>query len=132
MNIWGKIMKLKKLNELYKFVVDLYLNDLDFLLLMCVKYICNAFEYDDKPALLFEGAKFNHLCAPNVVFKIVNERFVFVSEFDIMAGDELCDNYVKVDDPYAIRTMRLAVQYDFVCECDRCAQYIKKKLIIGL
>jgi hypothetical protein len=115
------------------------------LVLYCMKYMCNAFCYNELPApkesvvglacgakqplpaFLFVGRLLNHSCMPNTVFNQVGDKMVFISVRAIEKGEEITDNYVPIIDPYHVRQKRLREQYGFECCCTRCLTESKKK-----
>ena len=85
-----------------------------------VKYKRNAFMFAGYPALLFNGAVFNHSCHNNVHFAPNTKRthMIFTTTRNIESGEELCDSYTtqcaSVRDAHA----RLKSQYGFACDYD--------------
>ena len=118
-NITTELNKVKSINkQVYDFFVTNYSKD--ELLLYCLKYMCNAFDYMGKPSFLFTGTLLNHSCLPNTIFIPTNGKVIFISARQIKKGEELTDNYVNILDDINIRKKRLLEQYGFDCSCDRC------------
>ncbi len=103
----------------YHYIYDYFIKNYSTndLILMCAKYMCNAFTFADSPAILFTGTLLNHSCKPNVVFKKVNNQMYFTTIRDIKAGEEICDHYGDINENKKIKHKRLLKQYGFVCEC---------------
>ena len=87
-------------------------------LLYATKYVRNAFATVHGPALLFQGAVFNHSCDPNVLFSLHSGVMVFRTCRDVRAGEQLFDKYGSPTKRDAIKYhARLAEQYGFRCAC---------------
>lgn len=99
-----------------------YLNQVrkEKLFLYCAKYMCNAFEFNDLPVILFNGTMLNHSCLPNIMFGPDGEYMVFEAYREIKKGEELCDSYVDISESRNKRKARLKSQYGFDCVCVRC------------
>ena len=114
--------ELKKVKEndidIYNFFVSNYI--FDELLLMCAKYMSNAFDFNGKPCFLFTGTLLNHSCLPNVIFGHKDGMMVFITSKNINKGEEICDNYVDITSPKKDRRKHLSDQYGFECCCERC------------
>ena len=84
-----------------------------------LKYKRNAFTFAGYPALLFNGAVFNHACDPNVKFAVNKDKtqMIFTAMRDIAAGEELCDSYTTKATCIADAHARLKSQYGFQCTC---------------
>ena len=66
----------------------------------------------------------NHSCAPNalVVYGEGSHSAVVIAQTDVAAGEELCINYIDVEEEeVAVRRAELA-HYGFVCACARCGK----------
>lgn len=98
----------------------------DEIVLYGAKYICNAFEHNEKVAILIIGTRFNHSCLPNTVFGSEKDEIIFVTMKDIEKGDELCVNYMDITQNRKKRQEHLKHQYGFLCNCIRCTETIKK------
>ncbi|BCS82854.1 SET domain protein [Cotonvirus japonicus] len=127
-NIFIELNKLKNTNfhYIYKFFINNF--NIHQLTLFCAKYMCNAFEFGNGSAILFESAKFNHSCLPNVIFGKVKDEMWFITIKDIESGQEICDNYVDITQNIQNRQNRLLEQYNFQCKCDRCTCYDKHSI----
>jgi hypothetical protein len=90
------------------------------LLLYCAKYMCNAFEFNDLPVILFNGTLLNHSCLPNVIFGRCGDYMIFETIRDIKKGEELCDSYIDITESRGKRKKHLKLQYGFDCQCIRC------------
>ena len=88
--------------------------------LFATKYVRNAFATADGPALLFQGAVFNHSCEPNVMFSLQAGVMVFRTCRDVREGEQLFDQYGSANkknrDKRAYHA-RLREQYGFQCAC---------------
>jgi hypothetical protein len=112
-------MKNKYANKIYHFFINNFTED--EIILMCAKYICNAFDFGTEgPIILSTGTLLNHSCNPNVTFKKENGFMVFKTCRNIKAGEELCDNYINVTLPITERKSMLKKRYGFECECSKC------------
>lgn len=112
-------LKNTKLNYIYEFFKNNYNHD--EITLFCVKYMCNAFEFDNACSILYTGRIFNHSCLPNIIFYRVDNMMYFMTIIDIKKGQELVDNYVDIVQNKKIRQDRLLNQYGFICSCVRCS-----------
>jgi len=112
-------LKNSHLCHIYNFFKENYTSN--EILLFCIKYICNAFDFGGGSAILFIGTLLNHSCMPNVIFYRKNNLMYFVAARDIDAGEEICDNYVDITLKRKVRQQRLLNQYGFQCECVRCS-----------
>ena len=129
--------KVKKYNRyMYNFFAENY--NTNEILLLCAKYMCNAFNFNNKPALLLNATILNHSCIPNTIFGEINGKFVFKAISDINKGDEIYDNYIDITLSKQIRHKHLSEQYGFVCSCARCGETNDKKnkkydeIVIGI
>lgn len=121
--------KIKKLNiEMYNFLSQNY--TLDEIYLYCAKYMCNAFEFNNKPVILLTGSMLNHSCLPNVVFGKKNKMMYFQAIRDIKKNEEILDNYIDITLPQIDRQIYLKNQYGFDCDCTRCREKDNNKLKI--
>lgn len=117
---------------IYDFLHDNY--SVDEIILLCLKYISNAFDFfDDGPVILLTGSTFNHSCSPNIIFgKSVkdknNPKMIFKTIKDICKGEELCNSYVDIFKNYKTRSMNIKKRYGFVCTCCRCTNDTSKKI----
>nr|AEX63135.1 putative SET domain-containing protein [Moumouvirus Monve] len=89
----GKL-KNTKLNYIYEFFKNNYNHD--EITLFCVKYMCNAFEFNNACSILYVGRIFNHSCLPNIIFYRVKNVMCFMTIVEVKKGDELVDNYVDI------------------------------------
>lgn len=118
-SIQKELDKLKKLNKkLYNFFVNNY--SIDDIYLYVTKYIRNAFQYGDKPCLLFIGTQLNHSCEPNTYFKKKNNHIIFTANKNINKGEEITDNYIDINLSKQARRQSLLYRYGFECNCTRC------------
>lgn len=114
-----KLSLLKHNNEqIYEYFMKKY--DFDSILLFSAKYMCNAFEFDNKPSFLFTGTLLNHSCLPNVIFGEKDNGIVFMASRNIRIGEEICDNYIDITLNKNDRRLQLKSQYGFICNCFRC------------
>ena len=121
-NILNELNKVKSNDKtVYEFFVTNY--NKEELLLYCLKYMCNAFDYMNKPAFLFTGTLLNHSCLPNTIFIPVNGKVIFISARNIKKNEEITDNYVNLLDNKTVRNKRLFEQYGFKCICEVCSNY---------
>lgn len=120
------ISQIKKIQDtkIKKFMTEIDKNEME---MYCTKYIRNAFNFNgnnrDKivmPAILINGAIFNHSCVPNVYFKPEDKHMLFITNRKIKKGEELCDFYCDLELPCINRKKRLLEQYGFDCKCDKC------------
>lgn len=107
-------------NEMYNFFINNY--TFDDILLLCAKYMSNAFDFKGKPAFLFTATLLNHSCLPNVIFGENDGYMIFIAVRDIQKGDEICDNYIDITLPKKERKKYLMEQYGFECCCERCIE----------
>lgn len=122
-----ELTKVKKNNkEMYQFFIKNY--TFDDILLYCAKYMCNAFDYNNKPAFLFTGTLLNHSCFPNVIFGPKNNKMVFIAVRNISKGEEICDNYINITMNVKNRQKHLLEQYGFECKCNRCLEVNKNRI----
>ena len=111
---------------LYKYFKDNI--ELEHLLILCYKYIQNAFRIDGYgPCILLTGACLNHSCIPNVVFTNKKGVIMFKTVRKINKGEEICDHYVGLLISESKRRERLKSQYGFECTCLRCLANGKEK-----
>lgn len=99
--------------------------DLFDMKLLIEKYKRNAFNLDNshstiKPAILLDGAIFNHSCDPNISFTCKDSKMYFFSNRDIVKGEELCISYIDVMQNHVERKKQLLSRYGFVCGCELC------------
>jgi hypothetical protein len=94
----------------------------DQLVLYAAKYQCNAFNFNDRPVILFMGTIMNHSCDYNVTFTPNPEgtEMWFRTTRDVKKGEELTDHYIDVLLPYETRQQMLLNRYGFVCNCSKC------------
>lgn len=125
-NILEQYKILKNVNpKLYEFFKINF--NIEEILHMCSKYICNAFMFNKKPTILFQGSIFNHSCLPNVIFGEKENKIFFSTVRNIKKGEELCDNYIDIIRSKNKRQDILLKQYDFSCECERCKKDNRNK-----
>lgn len=124
------ILKMLKITHphIYSFLTNI---KKEKLLLYCAKYACNAFDFDGKPVILFNGTVLNHSCLPNVIFGKVGEFMVFETVRHINKGEELCDSYIDITDSKINRLNKLKSQYGFTCTCCRCKNKNKNDKIFS-
>jgi hypothetical protein len=115
-----------KNNKIKKFFTKIDKNELA---LACAKYKQNAFNMDNrkekiKPCVLFNGAKFNHSCIPNINFYYDENRniMIFLANKKINKNTELSDNYININKKYIERKKILEEQYKFTCICKKCIE----------
>ena len=84
------------------------------------KYVQNAFNFGDRPCILFAGAIFNHSCCPNVSFERQGKYMVFKTTRVVHKGEELFDRYGQFVKKTTVRKGRLLAQYGFECKCALC------------
>lgn len=106
-------------NTIYEFFTNNY--TLDEIMIYCAKYMCNAFEFKDKPVILFTGTILNHSCLPNVIFGEKDNQMCFMAVRDIEKGEEINDSYIDITLPTNKRRTELKNQYGFECCCERCS-----------
>lgn len=107
-------------NNIYEFFVNKF--TLDEIMILCAKYMCNAFQFQDKPVILFTGTILNHSCLPNVIFGEKNNQMCFMAIRDIQKGEEICDSYIDITMSTKQRKKELKEQYGFDCQCERCIE----------
>lgn len=115
--------ELEKLNtsktiNIYKYFKESHTSN--ELLLLCAKYMCNAFTYGNGGAILFTGTLLNHSCLPNVIFGKKGNCMHFITVRDIEPGEELLDHYIDLTLNKKERQLSLLNQYGFECKCTRC------------
>lgn len=135
--VLDELDKVKIYNQMmYKFLTENY-NTQDILLL-CAKYMCNAFNFNNKPALLLNATILNHSCIPNTIFGEINGQFIFKAIRNINKGEEIYDNYIDITLQKQNRQKHLFEQYGFVCSCIRCCETNDKQnkkydeIVIGI
>ncbi|QKF93531.1 SET domain-containing protein [Fadolivirus algeromassiliense] len=106
--------------DMYNYFINNY--TFDDILLLCAKYMSNAFDFKGKPAFLFVGTLLNHSCLPNVIFGERDGIMVFMTVKSISKGEEICDNYIDITMPKNERKKHLLEQYGFECNCERCTE----------
>ncbi len=116
----------KHSRHVYSFFTENY--NTNEILLLCAKYMCNAFNFNNKPALLLNATILNHSCIPNTIFGEVNGKFIFKAISNINKGEEIYDNYIDITLSKQIRQKHLLGQYGFVCSCVRCCETNDKKI----
>ena len=132
---FDEIEKIKK-QAMYKFFTENY--NTKEILLLCAKYMCNAFNFNNKPALLLNATILNHSCIPNTIFGEMNGQFIFKAIRDISKGEEIYDNYIDITLQKQNRQKHLLEQYGFVCSCIRCCETNDKQtkkydeIVIGI
>jgi hypothetical protein len=103
----------------------------DRLRLLIAKFYRNAFRNTSSisapaSAILINGALLNHSCCNNVDFSIAdNGNFIFKTNRDIIAGEELCDTYIDTNLLTLERQSRMKLQYNFICQCIKCTSKCK-------
>ena len=129
-NIMKELRKIGyKNNTIYEFFAKNY--TMNEIMILCAKYMCNAFEFQEKPVILFTGTLLNHSCLPNVIFGEKDNQMYFIAVRDIEKGEEICDSYIDITFPTKKRKKELKEQYGFDCHCERCCsqdQVMIKKL----
>lgn len=69
-----------------------------------------------------EMSMFNHSCRPNVEMEVIDCcQFLFALR-PIADGEEVCFNYVPLDQPVVVRRKLLEDTYGFICQCPRCME----------
>ena len=125
--------KLDKLAYTYRFIFDLpefKKNELikkiddDTILLYFAKYMRNGFYFGDRPAILLNGAMFNHSCIPNVK-TCVNQINNSMNFANIAKDEEMCISYGNINtgliSSKVIRNDLLMQRYAFSCKCNGCS-----------
>jgi hypothetical protein len=117
-----------KNNKIKKFLQKI---DKKEIMLAYAKYKQNAFNMDNKkekikPCILFNGAKFNHSCIPNINFYYDEKKnvMIFFANKKINKNTEICDNYININKRYDERKKILEEQYKFTCICKKCIEKI--------
>jgi hypothetical protein len=64
---------------------------------------------------------FNHSCRPNCEFYNVGQTLCVRALVGVRAGEELTTGYVCLERSATQRRAELLSQYDFLCDCERCA-----------
>lgn len=124
-----KLKELKsnsKTNYLYNYFTNNF--NQEELLLICAKYMCNAFEFNNRPVILLHGTILNHSCLPNVIFGKKKNMIYFMTIKDISKGEEICDNYINILLNKKQRQEELKKQYGFTCTCQRCSATNKQTI----
>ena len=118
--------------KMYKYLVENYTND--ELLLFVAKYLCNVFEFDEKPIILLQSTYFNHSCYPNVIFGSHEshgsdkQEMIFITCRDVYMNEELTINYIDITPNRKQRNIKLLEQYGFNCNCERCVEIHHDKI----
>jgi len=81
----------------------------------------NAFNFNNRTAILFFATKFNHSCSPHLTYSPNGEYMEFTCLKDIRKGEEVFDSYINYNMPYADRRERLKRVYGFDCNCVMCS-----------
>lgn len=118
-----ELMNIKKLKGAYPRIIYNYFSnyDEDELILLCQKYMCNAFKFGDRgPAILFNGTILNHSCIPNTIYGVQDNEMHFMTVREIKKGEEITDSYINIKSNHKKRVKRLKKQYGFMCRCERC------------
>jgi len=81
------------------------------------KYLFNAFDMYNSPAILPIGAMMNHSCNPNIKFYEKNNAMYFEALCNIKKGSELCYSYLR---NYKFTSNKDKIQYlinhyNFIC-----------------
>lgn len=120
-NIMNELKKKvsSKNNILYEFFAQNF--SAKEIMIYCAKYMCNAFEFQNKPVILFTGTMMNHSCLPNVIFGEKDNQMCFMTVRDIDKGEEICGSYIDITLPTNKRKKHLKEQYGFDCSCKRCS-----------
>ncbi|THU94838.1 SET domain-containing protein [Dendrothele bispora CBS 962.96] len=71
-------------------------------------------------ALFLSASYFNHDCSPNVRKKRHGRSMHFYTTRDIDVGEELCTNYIDIEDSVSERRENLSKNWYFDCVCRRC------------
>jgi Proteins containing SET domain len=116
----------------------------DELLNILKRFGCNNFSITNKlmvsvaAACVPLGALLNHSCDPNcvVTYRIMenyNNRIVqqIRTVKDVKEGEELCHPYLDTACTTANRVEKLKKDYNFICQCTRCAED-KKTLLVRM
>ena len=81
----------------------------------------SVFPVCDGTALFALTCCANHSCAPNVQLQYGDDSTgMLLALRDLAPGEELCINYVDLDQPRQLRNADLR-HYGFECTCERCA-----------
>ncbi|KAF9269798.1 SET domain-containing protein [Marasmius fiardii PR-910] len=71
-------------------------------------------------AIYISGSYFNHNCSPNVRKERVGREMRFFATRDVQPGEELCTNYIDINDGAKDRRDNLSKEWYFDCMCERC------------
>ncbi|KAJ4474284.1 hypothetical protein J3R30DRAFT_3507301, partial [Lentinula aciculospora] len=71
-------------------------------------------------AIFSSGSYFNHDCSPNVRKERQGRSMVFYTKRDVQQNEELCINYIDIEDVVSVRRQSLAKDWFFDCLCQRC------------
>ena len=82
----------------------------------------STFPACDGTALMSLTCCANHSCAPNVQLTYGEDHTgALLALRDLVPGEELCINYVGIEQPRALRNADL-MHYGFTCTCERCEE----------
>ncbi|KIK57317.1 hypothetical protein GYMLUDRAFT_46190 [Collybiopsis luxurians FD-317 M1] len=73
-------------------------------------------------AIYCSGSYFNHDCDPNVRKERRGRSMAFYAKRDVPPGEELCINYIDLNDVVKVRREALSKYWYFDCSCRRCAR----------
>ncbi|KAG7095251.1 hypothetical protein E1B28_006024 [Marasmius oreades] len=71
-------------------------------------------------AIYISGSYFNHSCSPNVRKERAGREMRFFTTRDVQPGEELCTNYIDINDGVKDRRDNLSKDWYFDCACQRC------------
>ncbi|KAH7877397.1 uncharacterized protein C8R40DRAFT_1040767 [Lentinula edodes] len=71
-------------------------------------------------AIFSAGSYFNHDCSPNIRKERQGRSMLFYTKRDIQQNEELCINYIDIEDVVNVRRESLSKDWFFDCSCQRC------------
>ncbi|KAJ3970677.1 hypothetical protein EV361DRAFT_801601 [Lentinula raphanica] len=77
-------------------------------------------------AVYNSGSYFNHDCSPNVRKDRQGRSMAFYTSKEIQPNEELCINYIDIEDDASARQEALAQNWFFDCACVRCGLELRK------
>ncbi|KAJ7182832.1 hypothetical protein C8R43DRAFT_968194 [Mycena crocata] len=78
-------------------------------------------------SMYVSASYFNHDCTPNIRKERSGRALLFYATRDIALGEELCTNYIDIDDDVLERRKQLSANWYFDCVCKRCVKELEER-----